>query len=460
MKPQMNAQLVDVPIRPTLIRLALQMMVGIMGMIAFNLVDTFFIGRLGTRELAAISFTFPVVMIIAGLSMGLAVGASSVISRAIGQGDQFTVQRLTTDILALAVLLVTGMVFMGVATLDHTFRALGATEEVIPMIRQYMLIWYPGMVCVVVPMVGNAAIRATGNAKLPSLIMVVAFGFNAVLDPLLIFGVGPFPRLGLAGAAIATVIARASSLVISVWILHHKMHMITFKARPLSLLIDSWKRVLYVGGPNAVTSVIMPLGAGLITRLVAGHGEAAVAGFGVATRVEMLALAPLMAVGAVLGPFVGQNWGAGRLDRVASAARDVQAFALLWGMATMTAMFFFGRSLAGLFNTDQAVLDVASHYLSIVPMAYGLIGVLMLTNTCLNALNHPLHAATLTSVQMLLLYVPLAHLGEHLLGLTGIFSAAVAAAACGGTAAYFWLGRVLRRLSAAAPPQPSAGESS
>ena len=421
MPPQLKAPLVDVPIRPTLTRLALQMMVGIMGMIAFNLVDTFFIGRLGTRELAAISFTFPVVMIIAGLSMGLAVGASSVISRAIGQGDPFTVQRLTTDILALALLLVTGMVVVGVFTMEATFRAMGAPEDLIPLIREYMLIWYPGMVFVVVPMVGNSAIRATGNAKLPRLIMMVAFGFNAVLDPLLIFGYGPFPRLGLAGAAIATVIARASSLVISLWILRVKMQMISFKPRPLRLLFDSWKRVLYVGGPNAVTNVIMPLGSGLITRLVAGHGVAAVAGFGVSTRVDMLALAPLMALGAVLGPFVGQNWGAGRLDRVASAARDVQAFALILGAFTLGVLFLFGRDIAGMFNSDQAVLDVAARYLSIVPLAYGFIGVLMLTNTCLNALNRPLYAATLTLVQMLVLYVPLAHLGERFFGLTGIF---------------------------------------
>ena len=454
MQPTMKASLVDVPIRPTLTRMTLQMMVGIMGMIAFNLVDTFFIGKLGTRELAAISFTFPVVMVIGGLSMGLSVGASSVISRAIGQGDQFTVQRLTTDILALAVLLVTGLVLVGLFTMGPVFRALGASEEVIPLIREYMLIWYPGMVFVVVPMVGNSAIRATGDAKWPSLIMMVAFGVNAILDPVLIFGLGPFPRLELAGAAIATVIARGSSLLLSLWLLH-RLHMISFKPRPVRLLIDSWTRLLYVGGPNAATHVIVPLGAGLITRLVAGYGEASVAGFGVATRVDMLALAPLMALGAVLGPFVGQNWGAARLDRVRAAARDAQAFALLWGLFTLTMLFFLGRSVAGLFNDDPTVMDVADHYLSIVPLGYGLMGVLMLSNTCLNALNRPLHAATLTMTQILLLYVPLAHLGERLIGLTGIFSAAVAASAVAGIAAYLWLRRVLRGEPASAVVQPS-----
>lgn len=101
--------------------------------------------------------------------------------------------------------------------------------------------------------------------------------------------------------------------------------------------------------------------------------------------------------------------------------------------------FFIGRDIASMFNTDMEVLDVATRYLSIVPLAYGFIGVLMLSNTCLNALNRPLYAATLTSVQMLVLYVPLAHLGESAYGLSGIFFAAVAASVAAGAAAYIWL---------------------
>jgi len=452
---KIKASLVDVPIRPTLTRMALQTFVGILGMIAFNLVDTIFIGHLGTRELAAISFTFPVVMVIIGLSMGLSIGASSVISRAIGQGDQFTVQRLTTDILALAVLLITGLVLVGLFTMGPTFRALGASEEMIPLIREYMIIWYPGMIFLVVPMVGNAAIRATGDAKWPSLIMMAAFAVNLVLDPLLIFGLGPFPRLELAGAAIATVIARAVSLVLSLWLLQHRLHLISFKPRPVRLLLDSWARLLYVGGPNAATHVIMPLGAGMITRLVASHGEAAVAAFGVATRIDMLAIAPFMTLGSVLGPFVGQNWGAARVDRVRAAARDAQTFALLWGIFSLGVLLFFGRAMAGLFNDDTVVMDVAARYLSIVPMGYGFVGVIMLTNTCLNSLNRPLNAAAITTTQMLVLYVPLAHLGERLIGLSGIFSAAVAANAMAGTAAYLWLRHVLREEPATVVVQPA-----
>ncbi len=448
MKPMIKANLVDVPIRPTLTRMALQMMVGILGMIAFNLVDTFFIGQLGTRELAAISFTFPVVMIIAGLSMGLAVGTSSVISRAIGQGDEFTVQRLTTDTLALSVLIVAVMVTIGLLTIDPVFAALGAGPDMVPLIRDYMLIWYPGMVFVVVPMVGNSAIRATGDAKLPSMIMAVAFGLNAVLDPLLIFGLGPIPRMELAGAAWATVISRGSTLLLSLWILHRRKHMISFRARSPRLLLDSWTRVLYVGGPNAITSIIMPMSAGLVTRLVASHGEAAVAGFGVASRVDMLALAPLMALGAVLGPFVGQNWGAGRIDRVRLAGRGCQGFAVLWGGAMFVLLFLVGRHLAGLFNDDPMVMDVAGRYLSVVPLSYGLIGAVMLGNTCFNALNRPLHAATFTTVHMLVLYVPMAHLGEARWGLSGIFVAAAAAGVLAGVASILWLRRAIGKMEA------------
>jgi putative MATE family efflux protein len=204
MQNQTRATLIEGHIGKTLIKLTIPMIFGILGMVAFNLVDTFFIGQLGTNELAAISFTFPVVFVIGSLAMGLGMGASAVISRAIGEGDPTRVQRFTTDSLILSVLVVVVFIVIGLLTIDQVFALLGATPQVMPLIKQYMLIWYPSMIFVVIPMVGNNAIRATGDTKTPSVIMLVAVAVNIILDPLLIFGIGPFPALALAGAALAT----------------------------------------------------------------------------------------------------------------------------------------------------------------------------------------------------------------------------------------------------------------
>lgn len=445
-----HARLIEGPIALTLIRLTIPMLVGIFSMLAFNLVDTFFLGRLGTDSLAAISFTFPVVMAIGSVALGLGIGAAALVSRAIGTGDDEQVRRLTTDSLVLALTIVGIFIIAGLLTIEPIFRMLGADDTTLPLIRQYMLIWYPGMIFVVVPMVGNNAIRATGDTKTPSLIMLSAVLVNVVLDPILIFGLGPIPSLGIQGAAIATVFARATTLVIAVWVLYFRERMITLQPPPIHVALRSWGRLLYIGLPAAATNMILPVGLGIITAMVAIYGQEAVAGLGVASRVETFALALIMALGSVLGPFTGQNWGAGRLDRVRAGIRTSQQFALIWGAITFVLLLVIARPLAALFNDDPRVINTIVLYLSLVPVSYGLFSVLQLSNVALNTLNRPLHAAALMVLRMFVLYVPLALAGSRLFGMQGIFGAAVVANAVAGIAAYLWLRRVLNSVDAAA----------
>jgi putative MATE family efflux protein len=435
--------LINGPVGKTLIRLTGPMIVGIVAMMAFNLVDTYFVGHLGTDELAAMSFTFPVIMIIASVALGLGIGASAVISRAIGEGDQNQVKRLTTDSLLLAVSFVTLIVITGLITITPLFTLLGATPKIMPLIKQYMLIWYPGMIFVVVPMVGNNAIRATGDTKTPSLIMLLAVAVNGILDPLLIFGYGPFPRLELAGAAIATVIARTVTLTVSIRILYHREKMLTFKIPSITEIIKSWKRILYIALPTAGTNIIIPISVGVITRIIADYGPEAVAGFGVASRIETFVLTIIMALYSVLGPFIGQNWGAGKKERVRVSVVYSQRFAMLWGAAMFILLAVTGKSIASLFNKNPQVVTVAGTYLLIVPIAYGLHGVLRLSTAVLNVLNRPFHSALLILTQAIILYIPLALIGSHIWNLKGIFSASVLSFIITGLAAYLWLKKIL-----------------
>ena len=444
MKPG-SARFIEGPVERALARTTLQMLLGILAMVAFNLVDTFFVGQLGKAELAAMAFTFPVVMIFGGLAMGLGQGASAVISRALGEGDRGHVRRLTTDALLLSVAVVTVLVVVGLATVDPLFRAMGASDELMPLISTYMRIWYVGMPFVVIPMVGNNAIRATGDARTPATIMLVVVAVNAVLDPVLIFGLGPFPRLELAGAALTTVFARAAALAASMWVLALRDRLVTRHWAGLATTVASWRRILWIGLPGAGARMILPVGAGAVTRLVASHGQEAVAAFGVATRVDVFALAMVMALSSMLGPFIGQNHGAGLFARVHRAVRSSQLFAIGWGLLMLALLQLLARPLAGLFNDDPAVIANLVLYLRIVPFGYGLVGVLLLCSTSLNVLERPLHASALTIVQMFVLYVPLATLGSRLLGLEGIFGAALVANGVTGLAAYLVLRRVLRQ---------------
>ncbi len=434
----MTQSLTEGSISNRLIGLTLPMVWGIFALVAFNLADTYYVGQLGTDRLAAMSFTFPVVMTLGSLAMGLGVGASSIIARAIGQGDRSRVQRFTTNSLTLGVVAVAVLVSLGLFTIDPLFTALGAGADVLPFVRQYMQVWYIGMVFLVIPMIGNSAIRASGDTLTPSLIMTFAAGFNILLDPLLIFGLWGFPELGLTGAAWATVIARAMTLVASLLVLKFKEQMLSSHFPDLEETLWCWRDILYVGLPAAGSSMITPISIGIITSLLAVHGSVAVAGFGVASRVESFAMIVLMALSVSIGPFVGQNWGAEKYERVIKALHQSYLFCLGWGVLMAVLLAASASRIVPLFNTDPEVIAIATTYLWIVPISYGTAGIIQVANSVFNALGRPIPAVIMTVMRMFVLYIPLAYLGSRWLGPLGIFLAATISNGLVGIGAYWW----------------------
>jgi putative MATE family efflux protein len=434
----MRQLLTEGKVSTQLTKLTLPMIWGIFTIVAFNLADTYYVGQLGTEQLAAMSFTFPVVLTLGSLAMGLGVGASSIIARAIGEGDHSRVQRFTTNSLTLSVVAVGVLASLGWLSIDPLFTALGAGPEILPFVRQYMQIWYLGMVFLVVPMVGNSAIRAAGDTGTPSLIMTLAAGLNIVLDPLLIFGLAGFPEWGLAGAAWATVVARATTLVASLLVLQFKEHMLSPKFPDLEETLWCWRDILSVGLPAAGTSMITPISIGVITSLLAGHGAVAVAGFGVASRVESLAMITLMALSASIGPFVGQNWGAKQFVRVGQALLQSYWFCVFWGGLMAVVLGVAAPGVTPLFNDNPAVVAIATTYLWIVPISYGTAGIIQVASSIFNALGKPIPAVVMTLLRMFVLYIPLAYLGSRLLGPMGIFIAAAVANLAVGMGAFLW----------------------
>lgn len=442
-KGKKKAQLIEGPVIGTVIRLTGPMLVGILTMVMFNLIDTYFVGQLGTKQLAAMSFTFPVILLVSSLAMGLGVGTSSIISRTIGSGDTQQVRRLTTDALFLSVMLVAAFSFVGLLTIEPIFNLLGATPDVMDYIREYMVVWYFGMSFLVIPMIGNNAIRATGDTKTPAMIMIFAVTINMIFDPLLIFGYGPFPELGIQGAAIATVISRASTLIASLYVLHFRENMLTFNLPSFSELLNSWKQVLYIGIPAAGTQMLIPISTGIITGMIATYGAEAVAAFGVASRIEMFGLALVMALSSTITPFVGQNWGAGKTERVQQAVRFAQSFSVIWGVLLAGLLILFNQPISGVFNNDPIVMNHLQTYLWLVPISYGLFGVLQVSNSALNALNRPLDSAGLSVLRLIVLYIPLAVVGSQVFDLGGIFAGAMLSNIGAGIFAWYWLRRFL-----------------
>jgi putative MATE family efflux protein len=414
-------------IRKHLMRMTVPMTWGILAIISKSLVDTFFVAQLGIDALTAISFTFPVSMTVTSLAIGMGAGAASVVSRVIGQGDQHLVRRRATDALVLSVVLVVVVALLGLLSLRPMFSLLGATGPILDLVESFMRVWYVGIPFLVVPMVGNSLIRAAGDGRIPGLIMVLAAFINLVLDPILIFGLLGAPALGIAGAAWATVIANAVTLIASLAVLHFRERLLDGGLPEWKEVAQSWAAILHVGIPASAANMINPIGLAFITRLLAQKSDEAVAAFGLVTRIEAVAVVGLFALSATIGPIVGQNWGAGQVERVHLALRRVFSYCLSYGLAVAVLVAILAPFLGQLFSDSPSVIDLTRIYLWVVPITLMGYGINITGAAAFNALGRPLIATGLTFGRMGLIYIPAAILLGHSYGVIGVFVAAAIA---------------------------------
>ncbi len=450
-QPQaMQGKLTEGSVRLHLVKLTVPQIMGTFALVAFNLVDTYFVAQLGTNELAAVSFTFPVFMTLGSLAMGLGVGTSSVIARAIGQGNRYKVQRLTTDSLTLSLLVVGTFILVGLGTIEPLFAVLGAGPDVIPLIRDYMEIYYLGLSFILVPMMASAAIRSSGNSIFPGLMMMVATSINLVLDPLLIFGWSGFPALGIQGAALATVFSNFIVLVAFLIFLDRK-RMILFNLPKFKEVFKSWRNILHIAIPSTATHMIKPISMGLIVSMIAFYGSDAVAGFGIASRLEGLAFIVFIALSTTVGPVVGQNWGAGKLARVNQAFLLSIQFCLIWGVLIAIVLGLASPWLASHFDNNPDVVSVTAAYMAIVPISYASSGIIQISSSTFNAMGKPLPSVALMLTQTLILYVPLAAVGSQLFGVNGVFAAVCFSNVVVGLVAFAWNRKTCQVMTAESP---------
>ena len=338
----------------------------------------------------------------------------------------------------LTVLLCISLSVLGFLTIDPLFRALGASEALLPLVRAYMVPWFISITFFIAPMVGLASIRALGHTKLQGTLMVTMAISNAILDPFLIFGWWIFPRMEIQGAAIASLSVRFVALLVTFYFMHFRMGLFV---NPFCFerAIASWKRILHVGIPAMATNLIVPISSSLVLALVALHGASAVAGFGVATRVEAVALILFYALSSVIGPFCGQNLGAGKFQRLIDVQRISARFCLLAGVGVAIVLALLGRSVAGWFSDDLEVITTTTRYLQIVPLSYCAYGIVMFVNASFNGLGKPLPGVVISVARVVVVLLPAAWLASHVWGITGIFVAMAFANVVVGAGAYIWV---------------------
>lgn len=434
----------------SLFRLTAPMMVAVSSNILVSMLEMGFIGQLSTKHVAAITFTFPVVMILSSIALGIGIGTSSVIARSVGAGTIDEVKRLGTHSMLLVAASMAILAAIGWLTIDPLFTALGASTELLPLIHSYLDIYYPSVLLFTLTMVAGNIMRANGSATIPGVVMTLGALLNLALDPILIFGWFGLPRLELTGAAIASAVSRIVTVGV---LLYYVVGGGLVNTREiLKGFVRSARSILHIGLPAMATQLISPVSAAVVTRLLAGHGEVVVAGFGVATRIEAVAVMLLFALSGSIGPFVGQNWGARHPQRVRDGVRVAYQFSLAWGLVAAIVLFFTGTFFAGLVDDNPSVISTAAFYLAVVPWTYGIWGVLMMSSASFNALGKPLPSTALSFSRMFIIYIPIAVFLNGLLGYQGIFIASAVGNALTGALGYLWFKR-----SYASDPVPQNG---
>lgn len=424
--PYSTGALLTAPVGRELLRLSGPTVFGLTAMLLFQVVNTFFVGMLGPEELAAISFTFPVTFAVMSIGMGIGLATTAVGAQAIGQGETSRVKQLTTHALLLAGMVTVVVSALGIWGEELLFvRLLGAPERMMPLIEEYMTVYFASVAFLVIPMVGNSALRATGDTKTPSVIMIVAGIANAVLDPILIFGWGPVPSLGLHSAALASAVAWVVTFCWAIYVLHAR-EMIEWKLPKWDELHASWRTILAIGIPAVGSNLLIPIGQMVLTRLVSHFGALSVAAFGVGTRIESLAMIGVFAMSTALNPLVAQNYGARKLARVNEALGVVIKFCLVLGVGTAVTLFVFAQPVARIFSDSDQVAASASLYLKTVPWSYAFLGIGMTIPTLLNALSRANRSAILTAVRLFICVLPLSYLGSEWYGFHGLLLGLVA----------------------------------
>ncbi|MDD3626924.1 MAG: MATE family efflux transporter [bacterium] len=438
------AKLVEQDVKTTLFRMAFPMLAGTIAMNTYNLVDTFYVSKLGTLPLAAMGFTLPVVMLLTFIAGGIGTGVTTLTSHAMGRYNHETASRTVTHGVIFIALIAATLSIAGFLSINFIFKKLGADAETLPLVKGYMRTWYLGSVFMAFPMMGNGILIAMGDSKSASRFMVLGATINCILDPIMIFGLLGFPKLGIFGAALATVSAQTVSSVWLFYLLTKKHKLLHLKNPELSLFFHSIKRILGFAIPGSLSMILMPISSGVITALISKYGNEAVAASSAAGRLEMFAFVIPMALGISLIPFVSQNFGANRFDRIQEAKVYSTRFAFLYSVLIAISFFMAAPLLAKIFTKDEKVTEIFILYVRTISFGYGMMEIHRYGGFFLTGIHKPVFATLLNAIRVLVLLIPLPFIGGHSPGIQGIFSGRLITDLTAGTIAFLWISWILK----------------
>ncbi|OCH25840.1 MATE family efflux transporter [Aliivibrio sp. 1S128] len=416
------------------------MMFGVLSLMSFQLVDSAFIGQLGILPLAAQGFTMPLQMVIIGLQVGLGIATTAVIARVLGAQQPQKAKQLGGLVIILGAVMVFTMCLVIWFSRGPILSLLGAQADVFPVIDSYWPVWLASCWTGAMIYFAYSVCRANGDTKLPGLMMVITSILNMILDPIFIFHFD----LGLNGAAWATILSFSIGFCIILPSIF-KRHWISFSWHDLPIA-QSIKELNAVMSPAMMSQLLPPLSSMMATKIIAGFGAAAVAGWAMASRIEFFAIVVVLALTMSIPPMVGKMLGAKQFDDIQKLIRIAAKFVLTWQIGLAILLFIVAKPLANLLSTDSNVINVIQAYLMWVPISLSSLGICMLMVSVCNALGVSMRALTISILRLFACFLPMIWLGSTLFGLHGVFIGALVGNTMAGIMAWIMYNKAVHNL--------------
>ena len=409
----------------------------------FNVVDIWFVGRLGPDAIAAVSMSGVVMMLIIVVGAGLSIATTAMVARRIGARNRSGATKIAVQSLQLTVLASLCVTVLGVSTARHTLIWLGASPDVWRLGTPYLRIIFAGCLPMFLLFMVGAILLGAGDAMTPMKVMGGSTLLNILLDYLLIFGPGPFPRMGVMGAAVGSTLARGLGMVVGMLVLCHPGSAVPLRGARLHLDWKTMGTLVKLGIPGSAQLALRNLSALVLTRLVAEFGTLALAGYGIGMRINMVLMSIGFGIGASSAALVGQNLGAGQPSR---AERTGWTAAGQWAavMATVGAIFwFYAPHLVGLFSSETGVVEAGGSFIRTVSWVYPFLAISLVLARSLNGAGDTVSPTVIITVGLFGLRIPLAlFLSRGTgLGVEGIWLAIASSMVTDGSLMALWFSR-------------------
>ncbi|MFP4199827.1 MAG: MATE family efflux transporter [Bacillota bacterium] len=432
------------PMLPALLTLSWPIIFSNLLQTAYNLADTFWLGRLGDWAVAAISVSFPIIFLFISVGIGLSIAGTALVAQYIGAGRHKDANYVSSQVVGFIAIVAVVLSILGYFLSQPILIMLGPEPEVVESAASYLRTWFIGIPFIFGFSVFQSLIKGYGDTVNPMKVMIMAVVLNVVLDPVLIFGWGPFPALGVQGAAVATVFARAVAAAIGLVCLFKGILGLKVSPRHLRPELKTVLTILKVGIPAAAEHSMKALGIMAMTSTVAYFGTPTLAAFGVGNRINSVVFLPSLGLGQATTTIVGQNLGADRPDRADRATNLGSGIAFGVLTAFAIGVYLLSRPIAGIFLPGEEVaIQLTSHYLSVIAFSFGFLGILNVANGAFRGAGHTVAAMAFSLLSMLGLRVPLAYILSRFteMGTTGLWWAVAISNILGGAIALWWFTR-------------------